>query len=507
MSTALTWGDSVIFPDVNEIIRAAYRELCLKDFHIFLRQMNPNFADTMPEFHKKIARDIQDWAESEEPYGLILSLPPGHGKSWLCKHALAWLIARDPSLKIAYASYAQTLADTQLAELYSILDSERYIELFGRKLNDRRVVTDTSKGAKRTQNMAEILGATGCLRSIGRGGGLTGVRLDVGVVDDLFKDAAEARSPAVIRECREWFTRVLSTRDTPGRPYRLMILNTRWSTDDLTGWLLSPDSGLQDNWIEVKFPALKEDEPSESDLREPGEALWPIVCDVNKLLSKRKSDPEGFAALYQQSPVIEGGNLFKQDWFVKRWRELPTREGTWLQSWDLRGGGNQSRGSFAVGQLWFKAHQSSDFYLIDQVRGRWSPTETYDIILSKNTDPLWSKARIKLIEKKADGIGALDYLRDKISGLTPVMPTSDKETRARSTTPYWASLNVILPHDIDEYPWLNSYISEHLSFPACANDDQVDASSQALIYFSENVSISRPVLLRQPSNNSNLNRY
>lgn len=474
-------------------------ERCRRSFMAFVLEVSP-YKD-LPWFQIQLIREIQSWADAREPYGLILSLPPGHGKSYFAKLASAWLVARDPDLRIAYASYAQGLADTQLSELFSILDSDRYIELFGRVLNNKRVVTDESRGAKRTQDYAEIVGGEGFLKSIGRGGGLTGFRLDLGIIDDLLKDASEARSAPVERECREWFSRVLSTRQRPDRPLRRLVLATRWGVGDLSGWLLQEQP---DRWHEVRFPALKEGDPTEHDPRPHGEALWSSVATAKDLRLIKALDPEGFQALYQQNPVAEGGNLFRSDWLSRRWTTIPEQEGLWIQSWDLRGGAASTKGSWAVGQLWYRPFRSSDLYLIDQVRGRWSPDETYGVIRKQCADPLWGKAKAKLIEKKADGVGALSLLQREISGLVAVTPSSDKETRARAVTAYFAAQNVILPQ---EAHWLSDYISELLSFPASTNDDQVDATSQALSYYAEHQSAGPVKVFSAGSRSSNLNKF
>lgn len=481
-----------------ELLVRVRAERCRRSFMAFVQLLHPEWD--LPWFQIRLIREIQAWADAREPYGLILSMPPGHGKSAVAKLAVAWLVARDPEQRVAYASYAQTLAEAQVGELFGTLDSEVYVEHFGRLLNQRRVVTDESKGAKRTQDFAELLGGSGFIKAIGRGGGLTGFRLDIGVVDDLVKDASEARSTSVLRECRDWFSRVLSTRKRPGRPLRLLVLATRWTIGDLSGWLMDEQP---DRWVEVRFPALKESEPDERDPRQIGEALWSAVATADELAQIKALDPEGFRALYQQWPVAEGGNLFRADWLTRRWVRLPQADGLWVQSWDLRGGGAANKGSYAVGQLWFRPHGSSDLYLVDQVRGRWSPDETYEVIRKQQREPLWAQAQAKLIEAKADGVGALSLLAREIGGLIPVKPTADKESRARAATPYFAALNVVLPESAH---WLPDYIAELLAFPASANDDQVDATSQALAYFAEHQASAPPRVLNVRSRTSVLDK-
>jgi hypothetical protein len=61
----------------------------------------------------------------------------------------------------------------------------------------------------------------------------------------------------------------------------------------------------------------------------------------------------------------------------------------------------------------------------------------------------------------------------------PVEPDGDKVARAYAVTPIYESHNVWLPHP-QIAPWITEWQLEHLQFPFAANDDDVDASTQAL---------------------------
>jgi predicted phage terminase large subunit-like protein len=84
-----------------------------------------------------------------------------------------------------------------------------------------------------------------------------------------------------------------------------------------------------------------------------------------------------------------------------------------------------------------------------------------------------------LIEDKANGPAVIDTLKATISGIIPVEPDGSKLARAHAITSYWEAGNVWLPHP-DVAPWVKDLVSELTSFPAAANDDQVDALTQAL---------------------------
>lgn len=460
-----------------ELLEEEALDAAREDFESFVRWLHPEYD--LQWFHRRLCDEVQAWAIAAEPYGLVLELPPGHAKSTYAKLATAWLLGRDPDAHVAYASYSQDLADSHSSDIQQTILSERYAAAFpATRINDRRVVTDESRGARRTKDLFEVIGRAGEFRAVGVGGSLTGFRCDAIIVDDPVKDAAEAASPTIRRRIWEWYTRVASTRKRPGRPLRFLLLQTRWHLDDLTGRVLADDPG---QWREVRYPALKQGPPTDEDPRLPGQALWRAVEDEDGLAQIRERDPEGFQALYQGRPVPAGGAVFKASWFERRWRQLPTREGTWLQSWDLRHGGKSSGSSYVVGQLWFKPHDRALAFLVDQVRGQWSTDETLAQFDAVQRRDQWRRATVRLIEHKADGVTLLSLRGDHYTGMTPVSPGGrDKATRARGVTPACRSGNVILPQDA---VWLPGLEAELFTFPAAAHDDQVDAFSQALDCF------------------------
>ena len=62
---------------------------------------------------------------------------------------------------------------------------------------------------------------------------LTGNRVDVFILDDLYKDAMEANSPLIRENCWEWYTSVVRTR--MHNASRELIVFTRWHEEDLIG--------------------------------------------------------------------------------------------------------------------------------------------------------------------------------------------------------------------------------------------------------------------------------
>lgn len=61
-----------------------------------------------------------------------------------------------------------------------------------------------------------------------------------------------------------------------------------------------------------------------------------------------------------------------------------------------------------------------------------------------------------------------------------VPPDGGKEARAAAVSPLVEAGNVYLPHP-KQAPWVEQFLHEATAFPLGANDDQVDALTQALL--------------------------
>ena len=248
--------------------------------------------------------------------------------------------------------------------------------------------------------------------------------------------------------------------------------------DDLAGRILyeneqRKNAGLPyDDWEVVSFPALA----TEDDIigRKVGESLWPekySVADYEK--TRAIVGSKIWSSLYQQSPIVEDGDIFKYDDF-QRYTDLPENFDLIIQSWDTSFK-NTINSDYVVGQVWGK--KGSKFYMIYQIRGRFTFNQTKNLILS--TKRAFPDGRGILIEESANGHAIINELEDTISGIIPVKARDSKESRARAVTPYVEAHNVFLPKDSSG----DSILDEATKFPSGKHDDQVDAMTQALNYF------------------------
>lgn len=408
----------------------------------------------------------------------MVFMPPRHGKSELVSRRLpAYILGKNPDAKIITASYGGDLAQRMNRDVQRIIDSREYGVLFPETiLSGTGVMTDAKY--VRTTNIFEIVNHKGVYISAGVGGAITGMGYDYGIVDDPYKNRAEADSDTIRRKIWEWFVSTFYTRQE--MQGRILVTMTRWHELDLAGQLefLMENDPQADQWDIVAMPAIAEEADQ---YRKIGDPLWPGRYDLEKLAkTKAMLGTYEWNSLYQQHPAPLEGGIVKRTWW-KFYREPPAHFDEIIQSWDLSLDGNPES-DFVVGEVWGRT--GADRYLLDLVHDRMDFVQTIKTIRALSNK--WPQAQVKLIEDKANGPAAISALKHEIQGIIPFSPKGDKASRLKAISPQIESGNVYLP--IKAY-WVHDFVEEITSFPNGANDDQVDAMTQALLRFTQNKGI------------------
>jgi predicted phage terminase large subunit-like protein len=183
-----------------------------------------------------------------------------------------------------------------------------------------------------------------------------------------------------------------------------------------------------------------------------------------------------FAQEYCCEFVQDDASIFKEGWIQYFDPEYVPNMDIIIQAWDTAQT-KSSTSDFVVGQVWGKI--GGDFYLLDQVRGRWDFDETVAAIKDLSKD--WPQCSSKIVEAQTLGAALSSHLKHQISGIIPINVKGSKELRALNCVPVWQSKNVYVPKPDDgEYAWVHDYVPELLNFPNSVNDDQVDATTLAL---------------------------
>lgn len=416
----------------------------------------PGYKDAA--HHRLIARKLEA-VERGDIKRLMIFMPPRHGKSMLASEFFpSWYLGRNPDHYVIAATYAQDLADDFGRKVRNQIADETYGQIFpGVGLKD------DSSAVKRfhVQGPKDALATTqaGAYFAVGVGGPLTGRGAHLLLIDDPVKNREEADSETVRRRVRDWYTSTAYTRLMPGG--RIVVIQTRWHEDDLSGWLLREHG--HEGWDVLSLPALKAD----------GTALWPDQYDVPTLELIRSSvGTRDWSALYQQEPTPDTGDFFKSEWITPV-NAMPPRE-----TMRVYGGSDYAvtadGGDYTVHAV-IGMDPDENLYLLDLWRKQAASDEWVeawcDLVLKWK--PLeWAEETGQI----KSGVGPFLEKRARERRAFCVrsqFPTrGDKAVRAQSIRGRMAMRGLRIPANV---PWKADFTAELLRFPAGVNDDQVDA--------------------------------
>ena len=391
---------------------------------------------------------------------IILSVPPQHGKSEVASHwALVWFLSNFPEKHIMLLSYNEKYAQGWGRVTRNTV-RENKEKLFVELSND-----STAAGYWHTS-------AGGSMMCSGVDGTMTGRPGHVIIIDDPHKNWVEAMSETKRNKVIEWYTKTVTQRfqeDTT-----VIVIQTRWHKQDLAGYLLK--HGV-DKWQEIRLPALAEKNDPLG--RKEGEPLAPQKYS-KATLEKRKAESGAmaFAAIYQQSPQVQDGNIFKREWWQRYDSEgKPKRFTRIVCSWDTAFE-TKKNSSYNACTVW--GEKDKKYYLLYM----WRKKAEYPVIKNKIIEIMKRfSAAVCLLEDKASGKSLRQELVPAGVSVIPVTPLADKLTRAHSVTPMFENAGVFIPKGEE---WADDIIAGCAEYPNGDFSDVVDTLSQALAWMTQN---------------------
>lgn len=447
---------------------------CRDSFASFWRYTKPDMAWNW--FNDVIAAELQQFYDDvlagKQPRVMVFA-PPRHGKTeGVSRRFPAWVFGKRPTSHIMSTSYGDALATRTNRDVQRILDDDLYREIFPlTRLNVQNIAT-LSGQPLRNSAVFEILDYLGSYRSAGVGAGITGQGFEFGIIDDPVANAQDAQSDAKMSTLWEWYQQTFYTRQAPNAG--ILLIMTRWVTDDLAGRLLE-EARMQtgEQWKVIRFPAIAEEDEV---YRRKGEALCPKRYTKERLHIMMKAvGSYAAAALYQQRPGPKGGIIFKRSKW-QYWKVLPALEEIIL-SVDCTFKEMQDSDYVAI-QAWGRA--GANKYLLKRTRERMGFSAT--VVAVRAMKALYPTCIAILIEDKANGSAVIETLNKEIAGVLAVEPHGGKIARAYAIQPEQEAGNLFLP-DPEVDADIETYLSEASAFPGAPHDDEVDATTQAVNWF------------------------
>ena len=439
------------------------------DFMSFVKAVWPEFIEG--PHHRVVAKKFNDLATGKIKR-LIVNMPPRHTKSEFASFLLpAWMVGRNPKLKIIQATHTGELAVRFGRKAKTLIDSEEYSKIFETSLRE----DSQAAGRWETAQGGEYFAA-------GVGGAITGRGADLLIIDDPHSEQ-DALSETAMESAYEWYTSGPRQRLQPGG--KIILVMTRWSTKDLTGILLKNQKEVKsDQWEVVEFPAIL-DHGTEL------EAVWPEYWKLDELEKVKATLPVGkWNAQWMQRPTSEEGAIIKREWWQLWDYDEPPNLHYIIQSYDTAYLKKETADFSAIttwGVFYPNEDSPANLILVDAIKGRYEFPELRRIALDQYK--YWNPESV-IIEAKAAGLPLTYELRQMdipVQNFTP-SKGNDKHVRVNTCAPLFESGMIWAP----DQKFAEEVIEECAAFPHGDHDDLVDSTTQAIMRFRQGGFLRHP---------------
>lgn len=446
---------------------------------------DPDLTRMVATPQARLLCQIMEKVEAGKLKRVAVAIGPQLGKSQILSRGFpAWATGRNPYRNLMLGTYNQTFAEEFGGEVRDLIESPRHVAIFPEhKLQKGALdLLITDKGGKTA--------------FVGVGGSGTGKPADFFVVDDPIRSDDDAQSQLYRDRIWKWFNAVVFTRCHSKSG--IVVVHTRWHTDDLIGRLCDPDhpernkayAGIADDWTYINLPAVVDDPALAADLGltleepkdprvvaqfgvKPISALWPERKGLDFLAEAKRMDPRTFNALYMGRPTAEDGAYFRSEYIVEYGPEDLPADLKFYGASDHAVSAKQENDPTVLGCV--GVDENDDIWILpDLVWDRMQTDRTVEELLVQfklHKPQLWWMES-ELISKSFGPFLHKRMIEERVYvTIDQVIPSKDKPTRARAIQGRMSMRKVHFPRFA---PWFQDARREMLQFPYGAHDDFVD---------------------------------
>jgi predicted phage terminase large subunit-like protein len=454
---------------------------------------------------------------------LLINIPPRMGKSLMVNVFFgAWCLAKDPSARLFYTSYAEDLAKYHHIDCRKVIKSPWYQKYWGKKFSVEKDVDNLSHFA--TDKLGYRMTST-------VGGKSTGFGADILFSDDANKQG-DVHSHIMRDRVNMWWTRGMSMRWADSETFRRIVTQQRLHEMDLSGYILAQEVP---NLVHFRLPMEYEvgskcitvplkstgNKPWSDPRKKAGELLCPPLASA-EVVKQTKAELGAYdtAGQLQQRPAAIDGTIFKRQ-YMQMWmsdvfpnieyviQSYDTAYTKTLTADDVVSGCNTAITTWGI---FNDQHGITNVMLLNMFVGQLEHPELREMAqrLYRNyhdvdfEEPLGydgPQPDLILIEAKANGV---PLIQDLIRAGVPCSrfnPKTSKINRALMVASLFEVGRVWFPGKPPHYkkfrPYAEDFIEACLKFPKGASADIVDSMSQALIRIKESGAVFHPTDVRE----------
>lgn len=338
--------------------------------------------------HGRYAQDLITWRGDADPdnpeitiYKSKMALwPRGSFKSQVFTIGqVAWLIGRDPNVRILVCSETSRQAQKFVSEVMKIIDSQWFKDLFGvHKGKQWKEGSGVFYSALRTRKGVK----DPTLAAAGVGEVQTGSHWDYVIMDDVCSQE-NTQTPESIEKLWNWFGEVQSQLD-PGA--KLFMIGTLHHYADIYCRIMADEAMAKTfeiskhAWCDPIVDPLSQ-EPTE--LFFPKRLTRAFVAD-----RKLKQTPRLYACFYENKPQTGDDQIFKPEYFrTIADRDIPSATWTYiLTDWAFVAEDKKTQRADRTVFWVISLDCNRVAYVRDIVIGRWKPSDSVRICCD-----LWSR--------------------------------------------------------------------------------------------------------------------
>lgn len=433
-------------------------ELARRYFWEFEKILYPDLFTEERPLLKDMAEKLQWFMDESDKHYLVLSVPPGHYKSFTGKNFGMWLMGRNPLTRIIGVANSGDLASmfsTQIRDTILGLNVGRAGVPYPRIFPNTRV-----KFGFATKSKWELQGsAEPSYRSVSPSSAVTGSRADVFLIDDIIKSYLQSLNSDELAKHFDFYKNTLFSR-TDGDNYKFVFIMQRWATNDLAGEIIKL---YGDDVVHINYEIEKD-----------GKMLDESIMSRKKFEEAKKTlDPRVLKANYYQQPVDVEGRIYTS---FEEWKKLPDGVTIRKNTTDIADEGSDNVCSIN----WFEVKTEDDIkvYITDVY---YSPDK------AEVTEPAVAKmidaGEVTEAEFESNN-GGKGYARNierelhKLDNYKTVVTwtpqTSNKEARILASSA-WVAKNVLMPPNWQSrFPDFAAEVLSYVAGGKNAHDDGVD---------------------------------
>lgn len=439
-----------------------------------------------PFILEPIHNDLFEYYEavySGEKTRCNINIPPRAGKTTMQVYFTAFCLTVNPKSNIIYTSYSQSLLTDVSNKVAQILEHPVYKAMYPQQIVIEDEATtpiddfwrdylqeNDKKNTYSSRKITTYAGGTVLFASIGSqitgyGAGVRGSKKFSGflAIDDAQKPQ-DSRSQVLRNKVIRYYEETLLSRlNNPNTP--IVNIQQRLHVEDLSGILKD-----KYNFDTLNKPLIDDNG----------------VCQIpsqytDERIKELQQNNYVFQAQFQQSPIIQGGQVIKRDYFryypvnqTFKYKRILIAADTAMKVKEYNDYSVFIAGGVTV---------DNKLHILDMVRGKWESPD-----LEKTAVNFWNNFKRNpvtgltcsgfYIEDKASGTGLIQGLKTKYG--MPVIGLkvdSDKLTRVENVLTYIEAGQVLLPEN-ENYSFVPDLLNECEAFSrdmSHIHDDIVDA--------------------------------